>query len=50
MNISEKTWSWGLTQNAEIINGRAAMIGFFSLIIIELVIKQSFLSFIGLKG
>jgi len=48
--MSENSWNWGWTQSAEIINGRSAMVGFFLLIIIELLINQSFLAFLGLKN
>jgi hypothetical protein len=37
---------YGLNKSSEILNGRLAMIGFFVLILIEICIKKSFLSFI----
>jgi hypothetical protein len=42
--MNEKDWNWGLTKNAEILNGRSAMIGFFILMIIELITNKTFLS------
>jgi len=40
---------FGLTQYAEIINGRLAMIGFIGLIVLELVTDKSILEIIGLR-
>ncbi|MGB3790237.1 MAG: chlorophyll a/b-binding protein [Phormidesmis sp.] len=39
---------FGWTQYAEQINGRFAMIGFVALLILELVTKQDFFTWIGL--
>nr|YP_001936355.1 ELIP like protein [Heterosigma akashiwo]ABV65961.1 ELIP like protein [Heterosigma akashiwo]ABV70102.1 ELIP like protein [Heterosigma akashiwo] len=42
----KKNWNWGLTKNAETLNGRIAMIGIFLLIFLEFIFNKSFLSFI----
>ena len=52
MSVSSKTnstpnaqdrnaWIWGFTPQAEIWNGRAAMLGFLTAFILELVFGQS---------
>lgn len=41
-------WIWGLTPQAEIWNGRLAMIGFVSAILIELFSHMGILHFWGL--
>lgn len=38
-------WRWGFTPQAEIWNGRLAMIGFVSAVLIELSSHQSMLHF-----
>jgi len=40
---------FGWTRYAEQINGRFAMIGFVALLLLELVTKQDFLTWIGLR-
>ncbi|MDJ0676309.1 MAG: hypothetical protein QNJ36_13135 [Calothrix sp. MO_167.B42] len=39
----------GFNEYSERLNGRAAMIGFLLLVVIEYVTKQSLLSWLGLK-
>ncbi|MDF0554324.1 chlorophyll A-B binding protein [Kamptonema sp. UHCC 0994] len=41
-------WAWGFTEGAENWNGRLAMLGFASALIIELVSGQGVLHFWGL--
>ena len=41
-------WDWGFTPGAENWNGRLAMIGFISAVIIEVTSGQGFLHFWGL--
>lgn len=41
-------WSWGFSPQAEIWNGRLAMIGFLSAALIELFSAQGFLHFWGI--
>ncbi|EFA68949.1 high light inducible protein [Cylindrospermopsis raciborskii S07] len=41
-------WCWGFTPQAEIWNGRLAMIGFVSATLIELFSGQGFLHFWGI--
>lgn len=41
-------WRWGFTPQAEIWNGRLAMIGFLAVVLIELFSGQGFLHFWGL--
>ncbi|MEA5577021.1 chlorophyll a/b-binding protein [Anabaena sp. UHCC 0451] len=41
-------WRWGFTPQAEIWNGRLAMIGFLSAALIELFSGQGFLHFWGI--
>jgi hypothetical protein len=38
---------YGFVKNAERLNGRVAMLGFTLLMIIELLTKESFLTFFG---
>lgn len=40
---------FGWTQYAEKINGRFAMVGFIALLVTELVAKQNFFTWIGLR-
>ncbi|NMG10566.1 chlorophyll a/b-binding protein [Brasilonema sp. UFV-L1] len=42
------TWRWGFTPQAEIWNGRLAMIGFLAAAFIELFSGQGFLHFWGI--
>lgn len=41
-------WNWGFTQSAENWNGRLAMIGFISAVILELTTGQGVLHFLGI--
>ncbi|AFZ25586.1 Chlorophyll A-B binding protein [Cylindrospermum stagnale PCC 7417] len=41
-------WRWGFTPQAEIWNGRLAMIGFLAAALIELASGQGFLHFWGI--
>lgn len=41
-------WRWGFTPQAEIWNGRLAMVGFLAAILIELFSNQGFLHFWGI--
>jgi hypothetical protein len=41
-------WLWGFTPQAEIWNGRLAMIGFLAVTLIELFSGQGFLHFWGI--
>ncbi|MFM6192938.1 MAG: chlorophyll A-B binding protein [Planktothrix sp.] len=41
-------WDWGFTPSAENWNGRLAMIGFLSAIVVELISGQGLLHFWGL--
>jgi len=43
----QEGWEWGLTPNAEVWNGRLAMLGFLALMI-ELITGQGLLHFVGL--
>ncbi|HCF29233.1 MAG TPA: ferrochelatase, partial [Cyanobacteria bacterium UBA11049] len=43
----QERWQWGLTTNAEIWNGRIAMLGFIALVI-ELVTGQGLLHMVGI--
>ncbi|MBW4661345.1 MAG: hypothetical protein KME15_21945 [Drouetiella hepatica Uher 2000/2452] len=40
---------FGWNSYAEIINGRFAMIGFVALLLLEVLTRQSFLSWIGIQ-
>ncbi|BCL36048.1 chlorophyll a/b-binding protein [Nostoc sp. MS1] len=42
------SWRWGFTPQAEIWNGRLAMIGFLAAALIELFSGQGFLHFWGI--
>jgi hypothetical protein len=42
------SWRWGFTPQAEIWNGRLAMIGFLAIALIELASGQGFLHFWGI--
>ncbi|MGF1495954.1 MAG: chlorophyll a/b-binding protein [Elainellaceae cyanobacterium] len=46
-NQMEPAFGW--TPYAETINGRFAMIGFMALLIIELVTRQDFFTWLGLR-
>lgn len=41
-------WRWGFTPQAEIWNGRLAMIGFLAAALVELTSGQGFLHFWGI--
>jgi hypothetical protein len=45
---TRNAWIWGSTPQAELWNGRLAMIGFLSAILIELFTNQGLLHFWGL--
>jgi len=49
MYVDQGEERFGLTQYAEIINGRLAMIGFIGLIVLELVTDKGILEIIGLR-
>jgi len=40
-NKSRNGWVWGFTPQAELWNGRLAMIGFVSAVIVELLLSRS---------
>jgi hypothetical protein len=42
-------WRWGFTPQAERLNGRLAMIGFVSALLIELLSAQGILHFLNLS-
>jgi hypothetical protein len=44
---AQKQQRVGFTEYAEMVNGRAAMIGFVSLLLLELITGEGFLSFIS---
>ena len=46
---SEQQPGFGWTRYAEQINGRFAMIGFIALLVIELITKQDFFTWLGLR-
>ncbi|MFO5529324.1 MAG: chlorophyll a/b-binding protein [Cuspidothrix sp.] len=46
--IDRNAWRWGFTPEAEIWNGRLAMIGFLAAALIELFSGQGFLHFWGI--
>lgn len=41
LNKSRNGWVWGFTPQAELWNGRLAMIGFASAVIVELLLSRS---------
>jgi Chlorophyll A-B binding protein len=45
INNKRNAWLWGFTYQAELWNGRLAMIGFISAVLIELFSGQSLLHF-----
>ncbi len=47
-NQNRNNWNWGFTAGAENWNGRLAMIGFISAVVIELASGQGLLHFWGL--
>lgn len=49
MYVDQGEERFGLTQYAEIINGRLAMIGFIGLIVLELVTDKGILEIVGLR-
>eukprot|EP00897_Mesotaenium_endlicherianum_P007359 jgi/Mesen1/6651/ME000340S05815 len=40
---------WGFTENAEVWNSRAAMIGFFGIILLEAVVHRGLLDLLGVE-
>jgi Chlorophyll A-B binding protein len=46
--IDRNGWSWGFTPQAEIWNGRLAMLGFSSLLLTEYLSRQGVLHFYDL--
>ncbi|MCG6134114.1 MULTISPECIES: chlorophyll a/b-binding protein [Nostocaceae] len=48
VTTDRNAWSWGFTPQAEIWNGRLAMIGFLAAALIELFSGQGFLHFWGI--
>ena len=47
-NPKDKYYELGWNQYSEITNGRFAMIGFFAIVLIELLSNQSFLQWSGI--
>ena len=47
-NFEETHYIFGWGQYSEITNGRFAMIGFFAIILIEIISKKSFLDWAGI--
>jgi len=47
MYVDQGEERFGLTEYAELINGRLAMVGFLGLVVIELVSGKGFLQIIG---
>ena len=41
-------WKWGFTVSAENWNGRLAMLGFFFIVLIEMITGKGILHFLGL--
>jgi hypothetical protein len=48
LETDRNAWRWGFTPEAEIWNGRLAMIGFLAAALIELFSGQGFLHFWGI--
>jgi hypothetical protein len=48
VNENRNAWRWGFTPQAEVWNGRLAMIGFVAAAMIELFSGQGFLHFWGI--
>jgi len=48
VSTDRNAWRWGFTPEAEIWNGRLAMIGFLAAALIELFSGQGFLHFWGI--
>jgi hypothetical protein len=48
VNENRNAWRWGFTPQAEVWNGRLAMIGFVAAALIELFSGQGFLHFWGI--
>jgi hypothetical protein len=48
VETDRNAWRWGFTPEAEIWNGRLAMIGFLAAALIELFSGQGFLHFWGI--
>nr|WP_281438393.1 chlorophyll a/b-binding protein [Synechococcus sp. C9] len=47
-NQDRNVWSWGFTAGAENWNGRLAMLGFVSALIVEAISGKGVLHFLGL--
>tara|TARA_Y100000589_G_scaffold177370_1_gene168144 strand:- start:521 stop:772 length:252 start_codon:yes stop_codon:yes gene_type:complete len=47
-NLEETHYIFGWGQYSEITNGRFAMVGFFAIILIEIISKKSFLDWAGI--
>ena len=49
LEASRFIWKWGFTVSAENWNGRLAMLGFFFIVIIELITGKGVLHFLGIE-
>ena len=47
-DVSRFVWKWGFTVSAENWNGRLAMLGFFLIVIIEMITGKGILHFLGI--
>ena len=50
MQIVDKTRGWGFHPRAELLNGRLALVGFATALIIEVVTGQGILQQLGIKA
>ncbi len=48
MEENRNAWRWGFTPQAELWNGRFAMIGFLAVVLIEVFGGESFLHFLDI--
>jgi hypothetical protein len=48
IETDRNAWKFGFTPQAELWNGRLAMIGFLSAVLVELFLGQGVLHFLGL--